>query len=165
MINEYINRYGRRLYGLCLTLCKNSSDAEELYQDTWLKVTANIDKYNPEKDFEPWLTRICVNIYRNTLRRISKSPIWNGFKNNDDKDTVLNSVPAPAAEDFSDLHAAIDRLPEKLRTTVILFYFRGMDIQSSAIAMNIPPGTVKSRLSKAKKLLKEVLQNETNIFF
>ena len=63
MIDEYIRKHGKRLFGLCLTLCADYSEAEDLYQDTWLKVLKNIPKYDPQREFEPWLTKICVNTY------------------------------------------------------------------------------------------------------
>lgn len=163
MINQYIRLYGRRLYGLCLTLCANSFDADDLYQDTWLKAIKNISQYNQSQEFEPWLTKICVNTYRNKLRRIVKSPIFDVFSSEEEKTAVMLSIVAPDAEDYSQLHEAIDRLPEKLRITVILFYFRDMDVRQTAHALNIPTGTVKSRLSKARKLLKEVLTDETDL--
>lgn len=163
MINEYIYKYGRRLYGLCLTLCANSHDAEDLYQDTWLKVLNSLPQYDTTKDFEPWLTAICVNTYRDMLRRFVRNPVFNLFNSNEEKAKVLNNVAAPQKDDYSDLHTAINGLPEKLRVTVILFYFQDMDITSVAQILGIPPGTVKSRLNKAKKLLKEVLTNETDL--
>lgn len=163
MINKYIEQYGKRLYGLCLSLCRNSFEAEDLYQETWLKVLRNFDKYNPEMEFEPWLTVICVNIYRNKLRRMLRSPVWNAFCSNEEKELLLNSVPAPEEKDYTALHDAIRKLPDKLRVTVILFYFRDMDITGTAAALGIPEGTVKSRLNKARKLLKEVLADETDL--
>lgn len=165
MIDQYIRDYGKRLFGLCTYLCANSCEAEDLYQETWLKVVKNIDKYDPAKEFEPWLTTICVNTYRNTLRRIFKSPVFNTFTTTDEKELAINSVPAPEEKDYSDLYSAIDNLPEKLRLTVLLFYFRDMDIESAATVLGIPPGTVKSRLSKARKLLKEVLTDEPDLQF
>lgn len=165
MINQYIRDYGKRLYGLCTFLCANSCEAEDLYQETWLKVVKNIEKYDPSKEFEPWLTTICVNTYRNTLRRIMKSPVFNTFATTEEKESALNSVPAPEEKDYSDLYAAIGKLPEKLRLTVLLFYFRDMDIESVAAVLGIPPGTVKSRLNKARKLLKEVLTDEPDLQF
>jgi len=165
MIDQYIRDYGKRLYGLCTFLCANSYEADDLYQETWLKVVKNIAKYDPAKEFEPWLTTICVNTYRNTLRRIARSPLFNTFSTKEEKEDVLNSVPAPEGRDYSDLYVAIDKLPEKLRLTVLLFYFRDMDIESSAAVLGIPPGTVKSRLNKARKLLKEVLTDETDLQF
>ena len=165
MIDQYIRQYGKRLYGLCLTLCANSFDADDLYQDTWLKVVKNISQYDESRKFEPWLTRICVNTYRNRLRRIMKSPVFDAFATEDEKTAAMESIAAPEAEDYSQLHEAINRLPEKLRITVILFYFQDMDVGQTSQALNIPPGTVKSRLSKARKLLKEVLSDETDLQF
>lgn len=165
MIDQYIRDYGKRLYGLCTFLCANSYEAEDLYQETWLKVVKNISKYDTTKDFEPWLTTICVNTYRNTLRRIARSPVFNSFTTTEEKEELINSVPAPEEKDYSALYAAVDKLPEKLRLTVLLFYFRDMDINSAAAVLGVPPGTVKSRLNKARKLLKEVLTDETDLQF
>ena len=165
MIDGFINQYGKRLYGLCMTLCADSSEADDLYQETWLKAVAHFSKYDPARPFEPWLTKICVNIYRNTLRRYARSPILVNFASNEEKDSLINSVPAPALEDYSTLHDAINRLPRKYRMTIILFYFRDMEISKTAQILNIPPGTVKSRLNKAKKLLKDALKDETDIQF
>lgn len=165
MINQYIRDYGKRLYGLCMVLCANSYEAEDLYQETWLKVVKYIHRYDKTKDFEPWLTKICVNTYRSTLRRVAKSPIFNTFPSTEEKESLLNSVPAPEGEDYSELYAAIDKLPEKLRITVILFYFKDWDISAVAATLGIPPGTVKSRLNKARTKLKEVLTDEADLQF
>lgn len=163
MIDHYIQAYGKRLYGLCLTLCKDPSEAEDLYQDTWLKVMAGMERYDPARPFEPWLTQICVNIYRNALRRLARNPIFNAFASDEEKDRLMESACAEPRGDYSDLHAAVDRLPEKLRLVILLFYFRDMDIQATAQVLQIPEGTVKSRLHKAKSLLKEVLHDETTL--
>ena len=79
-MDRYIQAHGRRLFGLCLTLCAHRQDAEDLYQDTWLKALAHFHQYDPNRPFEPWLTRICVNTYRNSLRRLARSPIFQGFR-------------------------------------------------------------------------------------
>ena len=165
MIDQYIRQYGKRLYGLCMTLCANSHEAEDLYQDTWLKVIKNISQYDPNREFEPWLTKICVNTYRNSLRRLLNSPIFNGFSNNEEKEDIFNRLQTVETKDYSPLYEAIDRLPDKHRTTVILFYFQDMDIASTAQILGVPPGTVKSRLNKARQLLKEALIDETDLQF
>lgn len=164
VIDFYIRQYGRRLYGLCLTLCKNTEDAQDLYQDTWLKVLNHIDSYDTSKEFEPWLTTICVNTYRNLLRQMKRSLIKN-YSSLEEQEAALSSVCAPTNPDYSDLHEAINRLPNRLRLTVILFYFHEMEIPLVAYTLGIPPGTVKSRLHKARKLLKEVLNHESDLPF
>ena len=164
LLDPYIGQYGRRLYGLCRTLCRDPFDADDLYQETWLKALRHWDQYDTERDFEPWVTRICVNTYRSTLRRMIRSPVF-PFHTNEEKDAAMEKLAAPEKEDYAALYAAIDQLPEKLRVTVILFYFRDMDIASVSAVLGMPAGTVKSRLHKARKLLREVLGNETDLRF
>ncbi len=164
MLDTYIQQYGKRLYGLCLTLCADPFQADDLYQDTWLKVLRYFSRYDPQQDFEPWLTAICVNTYRSALRRMARSPFLQ-FASTEAHDQVMNAAPAPEKADYAELHAAIALLPEKLRLTVILFYFRDMDIHTVAKILGIPVGTVKSRLNTARKKLKEVLTDETDLRF
>lgn len=162
MIDQYIQRYGRRLYGLCRSLCPNRFDADDLYQETWLRVIKNISQYDPGREFEPWLTRICVNTYRSVLRRLARSPLLD-FSSGEDKDRLLDSIPAPEQKDYTPLYEAVGKLPEKLRLTVVLFYFQGEDINSAARILGIPVGTMKSRLNKARTQLKEALADETEL--
>ena len=161
-MDQYIRKYGKRLYGLCMTLCADKHEADDLYQDTWVKVLKRFDTYDPSRDFEPWLTRLCVNTYRDRLRRLSRSPFLN-FSSNETKEAFLLTATAPEKKDYSDLYAAIDQLPDKLRLTIILFYFQDMDIEKTAQTLGIPTGTVKSRLHKARIQLKEVLGRETDL--
>ena len=165
-IDGYIRQYGPRLYGLCLTLCRSEHEAEDLYQETWLRVVEQFHRYDPAREFEPWLTRICVNLYRNLLRRLARSPIRQSFSSTEEKEALLHSAsasPSAEQEDYSELHSAIARLPEKLRVAVILFYFRDMDLVSASAILGIEPGTMKSRLNRARKHLKEALPHETDL--
>ena len=159
MIDQYIQRYGRRLYGLCRSLCPDPFDADDLYQETWLRVVKHFHQYDPSREFEPWLTKICVNTYRSTLRRLARSPLLS-FSSSEEQDRLLDSLPAPEEKDYAPLYEAVGRLPDKLRLAVVLFYFQGRDLASTAEILNIPIGTVKSRLNKARKLLKEALSDE-----
>jgi len=163
MIDPYIEKHGRRLYGLCRTLCTNPSDADDLYQETWLKVCAKFDLYNPSREFEGWLTRICVNTYRDGLRKKSRNLIFDNFVSQESKDTVMENAAIIEKTDFSDLNDAVQQLPDKLRITIILYYFRDLDINQTAHALKIPPGTVKSRMNKANKLLKEMMKYEVEL--
>lgn len=161
-INRYIQKHGKRLYGLCRHLCSNAADADDLYQETWLRAMKHFSKYDPSKDFEPWVTRICVNAHRNALRRLTRNPVLD-FSSSEEKEALMRSAPAPEEQDHSLLHEAVGRLPEKLRLTVVLFYFHDMNVASTAEVLGIPQGTVKSRLSKARKLLREELADEQDL--
>lgn len=163
VLDEYIEKYGRRLYGLCRTLCRNPDDADDLYQETWLKVHQKLDQYNPLYEFEGWLTRICVNTYKDQWRKRKLSLIFDLFDSQEAKDAVLENAPAEEKEDYSELRIAVQRLPEKLRLTVLLYYFRELDVGQTATILSIPAGTVKSRLSKARILLKEMINDEIEL--
>lgn len=163
VIDKLIEKYGRRLYGLCRTLCDSPADADDLYQETWLKVCQKINPYNSAYEFEGWLTKICVNIYRDTYRKKKTSRIFDSFISNVEKDSVLEHTLASEDPDFTDLHEAVHKLPEKLRLTITLYYFRDLDINQTAQVLSIPSGTVKSRLNKAKKLLKEMIEDEIEL--
>ena len=165
MLDSYIAWYGRRLYGLCLHLCRSVTDAEDLYQDTWLRALAHLHRYDPAQPFEPWLTRICLNRYRDLLRRRKRSPVADPFASTEEKDLLLSQTPAPEAEDLSYVRQAVDGLPEKLRQAVILFYFHQLDLRQTARALGVPEGTVKSRLSRARNQLKEVLRRDDALPF
>jgi len=165
VIEQYIEQHGRRLYGLCVTLCAGEPWAEDLYQETWLRAYTRFSQYDRSRPFEPWVTGICVNAYRDELRRRRYSPLFDGFASSEEKEQTINSQPDKQPEDYSDLHAAIDRLPQKLRTTVILHYFHDLDQIHTAAALGIPAGTVKSRLNQARKLLRKELEHEADIQF
>lgn len=162
-MEEKINIYGPRLFGLCMTLCKNQTDAWDLYQDTWLRAYEKQSLYDASKSYESWLTTICVNKYRDHLRRKKIAPFFDLFTSSDEKDNAIHNVPDKEKEDLSYVREAVDGLPDKYREAVILFYFEDKDIKRTAEIMGIPEGTAKTRLMKARKLLKEVLKDEWNI--
>jgi len=95
LFDEYINSHGKRLFGLCQKLCANREDAEDLYQETWAKAYKSFERYDSEKDFEAWLTSICVNTYRDLLRRQKWKSLFVQFGTNEEKDFALSAVPAP----------------------------------------------------------------------
>ena len=157
MFDRYIKEYGSQLFGLMLKLCRNREDAEELYQETWIKAYRFIDQYNNEKDFGAWITGICVNTYRDMLRRQKWRFLYAVFQTNEAKDFVLSSVPTKEQEDYTDIRNAVNSLPEKYRLAVILYYYNDLNIKKTAEVLKIPEGTVKYNLHKAREILKRSL--------
>ncbi len=153
-LEEKITRYGQRLYGLCIKLCGGKSDADDLYQETWLKVYCKLEKYDDSQPFEHWLTAICVNCYRDSLRRRRFERLIIDFPSNPEKDSVINAIPAEDSTENTELWEAVRRLPEKYRTVIILHYFRGYDVKELSAILQTPEGTVKYRLYRARELLK-----------
>ena len=158
MFDEYISIYGKRLFGLCQKLCDNREDAEDLYQEAWIKAYKFFARYDAGKEFEAWLTAICVNAYRDMLRRQKWKSLLIRFRTNEEKDSYLSNVPAPEGPDYSDVRHAVNQLPEKYRLVTVLYYWDGLDITKTAETLGIPPGTVKYRLHKARELLRGRLE-------
>ena len=157
MFDEYIKEHGSRLFGLALKLCKNREDAEDLYQETWIKAYRFIEQYDINKDFIAWITGICVNTYRNMLRRQKWRFLSAPFQTNEDKDYIMSNIPAEEQEDYSDIQNAVNDLPEKYRMAVILHYYNDLDVKKTAEVLKIPEGTVKYNLHKAREILKRSL--------
>lgn len=160
MFDELINRHGKRLFGLCQKLCNHREDAEDLYQETWIKAYRFYDRYDSARDFEHWLTSVCVNTYRDLLRRQRWKSFLFPFRSSEEKDLILSLIPAPEREDYSDVRDAVNCLPEKLRLVTVLHYFNELDIGKTAEALGIPEGTVKYQLHRARELLKGRLESD-----
>ena len=160
MFDEYISAHGKRLFGLCQKLCKNREDAEDLYQETWIKAYKFFEKYDGSKEFAGWLTIICVNTYRDMLRRQKWKLFFVRFATNEEKDLFFANQVAAVAPDYSEVQEAVNELPDKLRMVITLYYFNGLDTGKTAQLLKIPLGTVKYRLRQARELLKRRLEHD-----
>ncbi len=150
---NYIEKYQERLTRLCINLCRNYSDAEDLFQETWLKALKNFDKYDSTKNFDKWLYSICINTYKNNCKQLSR---FHNFSTNEEKSLFLSSIPDNKIknEKYEELLEIIQTLPEKYRIVLVLRYFNDYSEKDTSEFLDIPLGTVKSRLNKAKKLIK-----------
>ena len=157
LIERYIEAYGRRLYGLCRTLI--GDDADDLYQETWLRAYTRLGTYDTSRPFEAWITGICINTYRDEIRKRKRRGQYE-VPITEENTEMLGRI-SDGEDGFrdSEIRDAVDRLPEKLRETVILYYYNGFDEKTTAKVLKIPQGTVKSRLSQAKMKLKGMLSD------
>lgn len=157
----YAAQYGRDLSKFCIKLCGNIDDADDLFQDTWTRALQYFDAYDPEKSFKTWLFTICVNLYRTAGRRKNTS-VQKTFSSAEEKERFLQTV-ADEEDDIDerlDLYRALNALPKKYRVVLTLYYWREFSGREIAGMLNIPEGTVSSRLHTAKKLLKRRLTYE-----
>lgn len=165
-LDQYIVQHGKRLFGLCVHLCGSTYEAEDLYQETWLRVVKNLHRYDKNKPFEGWLTTICVNVYRDILRRKKITSAFHGMQEGllgKDSRDELENIPALEQADYSSLYAAVRCLPDKLRITIILYYFYDLKETQVAETLGVPLGTIKSRLHKARELLRKEISRESEI--
>ena len=158
---RYTAVYSPELTRFCMKLCGDVHDAEDLFQDTWTRVFDRFEQYDPEQSFKSWLFAICANIFKN-----SKKQKYNSsravFSSKEEKERFLLSIPdvEKDLDAYLDLYDAIYALPKKHRVVLVLYYFREFSQSEIARMLDIPEGTVKSRLNTAKKLLKRRLSYE-----
>ncbi|WP_255882387.1 MULTISPECIES: RNA polymerase sigma factor [unclassified Ruminococcus] len=160
--DEYIRLYSADLTRLCVSLCRNTSEAEDLFQETWCKAINNYSKYNSSLPFDKWLYSICVNTYKNTSR-LFYNRFKVSFRSEEEQIAFFNSIPDISYEnsdEYFELHKIISALPKKQRVVIILKYFKDYSTKDIAQILDIPEGTVKSRLYSAKAYIRRRLENE-----
>jgi RNA polymerase sigma-70 factor (ECF subfamily) len=164
----FIEKYKIPLYKLCINLYKNKTNAEDLFQDTWIKAFKYMNDFDRNKNFEPWLFTIAINLFKDNYRKLKR---WFSksidFLDITEKDSVMDSIKSTTyipEESFDNnqnkeqLRKAINNLKDDFRMVIILFYYNGLKQKEISEILEIPEGTVKSRLNKAKKLLKEYME-------
>jgi RNA polymerase sigma-70 factor, ECF subfamily len=155
---EVARDYGRFLYTVAYRLTGNREDAEDLVQEVLLRVRRGLETYRPGS-MQGWLSRIATNAFVDDVRRRARRPV-------DllpaDPDWVL--PPSAAADDAlaaevlpEDVQQALDRLPEDFRVAVVLCDVAGLPYQEISQALDVPVGTVRSRIHRGRALLREAL--------
>ncbi|MBQ3264492.1 MAG: RNA polymerase sigma factor [Ruminococcus sp.] len=160
-IETYIAEHGLALTKLCLSLCGNTHDAEDLCQSTWEKAIRNLRKYDTDKPFEKWLFAICINTYRDRVRRYDNRKILR-FSSDEEQDRFLSSIPSGDTDrdEMIALHTSVRQLKPALREVIVLYYFRDYSVAEMSEILGIPEGTVKSRLSTAREQLRKELKDD-----
>jgi len=148
--------YARRMTG-------SQVDAEDLLQETYLKAYRFFDKFEPGTNCKAWLFRILKNSYINRYRRDRKSPETTEFDVIEEfQFTIGADSHDESAELFKnvlddEIAQAIERLPEDFRTVVILCDIEDFSYEEIAEFVDCPVGTVRSRLHRGRRLLRETL--------
>jgi RNA polymerase sigma-70 factor (ECF subfamily) len=169
--SELIERYRSRIFGLALKLAKNREDAEDIFQDTFLKAIDNIQKFRAESSFGTWLYTICVNIVRARYGREQKAELLPL----DDYLPAGNEAAEAAALQAANwddplarlsqnevreiLDKAIHKLPLKYRIPFLLRYTQDMSVQEVAEALDLKPANAKSRILRARLALRKLLSD------
>jgi len=148
------NNYSDSLYGVALKITKDDALAKDALQESFVKIWKNSHKYNPEKaKLFTWLYRITRNTAIDKLR---------SFKNRNNREVQIDSsnvytVPTNSLnQDVIDLKQHVDKLEEKYKIVLNALFFEGMTQQEASDELNIPLGTIKSRLKIALRELKKV---------
>jgi RNA polymerase sigma-70 factor (ECF subfamily) len=156
---EIARSYGRFLYTVAYRLTGNDDDAQDLVQDVLLRVRKGLETYRPGS-MEGWLSRITTNAFLDTARRRQRRPV---DRLPEEPDRV--TPPSPAADTDlesralpDDVQAALRRLPSEYRSAVVLSDVVGLTYQEISEALDVPVGTVRSRLHRGRAMLRKALR-------
>ena len=144
-----IRRYSDMVYRLAFARTGNRSDAEDLYQEVFLRYLTKAPAFTSEEHRKAWLLRVAVNC----ANRFHTAP-WR--KRTEPLSEAL-SVPAPEGED---LWEELRRLPEKDRTVLHLYYYEGYAAKEIAELLGEKPATVSTQLSRGRLQLRTLLESE-----
>jgi RNA polymerase sigma-70 factor (ECF subfamily) len=158
-LSELYERYKAQVYRTALAITRNERDAEDILQETFLRVYTYADGIDETVSLEPWLYRVTVNLAYSWLNRARR---WLNLLPNMLERLVLPAVLHPERiaekrELQQVVQQAIDALPPHHRIVVILHYLEGLSLKDVAYVMEIPEGTVKSRLHYARERLRTTI--------
>ncbi|MGB3617346.1 MAG: sigma-70 family RNA polymerase sigma factor [Catalinimonas sp.] len=155
------------LYNFAYNLTRDEDDANDLVQETYLKAYRFFDSYEPGTNAKAWLFRILKNSFINEFRKKSKEPAKVDYQevetyyNSEDVDvTITTDLRIETVQDLlgDEIATALNALAVDFRTVIILCDLEGFTYEEMAKILNIPIGTVRSRLHRARNLLKDRLR-------
>jgi len=154
--------FKKAVFAVCLGHARNYQDAEELTQEVYLKALGNLDSLRNPDQKKQWLLAIARNTARDHLRKQSR---WQSFLRETRHSRLEDQTPETLTEKqqaLGLLKKAIGRLPEKTRIVFILKEYGQMECQEIARDLDISPGTVMSRLDRARKGIIKSMRNHFN---
>lgn len=154
-----IEMYGDKLLKIVYLIIKDLAISEEIVQETFLKVFKNIHSFKGNSSLYTWIYQIALNLSRDHLRRNVGFPIYNEYIGSEAniEDTIIND------ENREILKKQISKLNDIYRESIILFYFEEMSISEISEVLEEKEGTIKSRLSRARSILRESMEEEEMI--
>jgi RNA polymerase sigma-70 factor (ECF subfamily) len=163
-----IQRYNRKLFRVARSVLADDGEAEDTLQEAYLRAFASLSGFRGDASLSTWLTRIVLNQAYQRLRQRSDVPVAD--INADLERKGADVIPFPASQAAIDperamaqrqlcqlVERAIDDLPVEFRTVLIARLVEGMSVEETAIAFDLQPETVKTRLHRARRLLKDAL--------
>ena len=165
-LENIIYTYGKDLYSFCCFITHSRYEAEDLYQDTFLKLYEMRENLLIEKNPKSYIMSISLNIYRNYKRKRSIRQTIIGIETSIEEN--INEIPSRELmteeqiimqEECRLLRSEVGRLPDKYKIPILLFYMEELSIMEISKILKLPSGTVKTRIHRAKKILKQKLEN------
>lgn len=172
-LDALVRQHGKAIYGFCLRLAPNETDAEDLYQETFLKAVELCPKLDNRHNPKGFLLSVAIGLHRNHRRKSAwrhriaptaelKEDLRELRQGNGEGGAATPEDILLSNERRTAIRAAADRLNDRLKIPLYLYYTAEMSVEDIAAVLKIPQGTVKSRLHKARALVKSILEDENH---
>ncbi len=152
--------YAGKMFGVCMRYCKNSAEAEDCLQESFIKVFSKIDSFGFKGSFEGWVRRIVVNTVIENFRKKQPEYLVDEFPiavaEEEDEDVYVPVV------NRDELMKIIQELPQKYRLVFNMYVIEGYSHKEIAEEMHISIGTSKSNLSRARQWIKQRIEEKVN---
>lgn len=157
-MDQLLSRHYERLYALCRRMARNDADAADACQEALMAIVRGLDKFQGTSTFKTWSYRVASNACLDELRRRQRRPI----AVIDEPETIADTpdLDQQVADRLS-IEDALPLMAEEFRAPVILRDVIGMDYGEIAETLQIAPGTVRSRISRGRRQLAELLGNQS----
>ena len=166
---ELMSRYKDSIYYMLLKMVNNRDDAEDLTIEAFGKAFKNIKQYTPDYAFSTWLFKIATNNCIDFIRKKRKMlmAIDRGIENEDGQEITLEvRSDGPGPDDFlmkkqrkDTMKEVVDKLKPRYRKLVELRYYQELSYEEIAVELNLPLGTVKAQLFRAREFLYQIMKN------
>lgn len=150
-----LRRHYNQVYAVCRRLAGNEADALDATQEALITLVRRIDRFDGRSKFTTWMHRVVTNACLDELRRRGRRPVPSAVEEQP-LAAVERSV-ADSVADRLDIESALAQLPETFRVPLVLCDQMGMSYEEIAQEMDIPPGTVRSRISRGRRRLAELM--------
>ncbi len=165
-IELLVEQYGASVYRYCRSITYTLEDAEDLYQQTFLKAFELHKRISFSKNPKAWLMSVAANIWRNHKSTYARHERIAPTISSEEEGVQIEDIRSEnnvleqmiKKEEINYLKKCVDRLPDKQKQVILLFYAGELSLQDIAKALKIPKGTVKSRLNKAKVQLRKEME-------
>lgn len=143
---QVVRKYAQNVSSACLMRLQNYADAEDCFQNTFLKLYRNSPEFKDENHLKAWLLRVAINESKNLIR---------DNRRHLSLDAALQ-IPAPSAEDDADLSWALMKLEPDFREVIYLYYVEQMKVREIADVLGKNQNTVKTLLSRGREKLRQI---------
>lgn len=165
--SQLVDLYQEKLYHMAYRMLSNRQEAEDVVQDTFLRVYNNLEKYDDTMKFSTWIYRIATNLCIDRLRK--RKPIYSLDAESSDYEGLdgYSMIPSDNRTPESELlisetqriiHQAIDTLPPKYKSVMILRYIHELSLQEVGEVLDMPVTTIKTRVHRGREFLRKKLE-------